>query len=188
MDLEIINRYVQNKTRCDIHSTAVIGDREYTFSFQEIPGIMLGMVLPEGTRPLSTYSAKIKYPDENRPDVILTAPDDETINFLYNRFGDRITEKELPDILQGIQMVLRRMNPASVFYQNGVIHCEVSDVFWFDYSTVALDDHIYNMMYALCLDNTLLLGGFCCLQKYRNQWKILVLQMLETIAAVEEKV
>lgn len=188
MDLEIIDHYIQNKTNGDIRSTAVIGDREYTFSYQEIPEIMLGMVLPEGIRPLSTYSAKIKYPDENRPDIILTVPDDETINFLYNQFDDRVTEEDLPDIFQGIQVVLKRMNPGSVFYQNGVIHCELSDVFWFDYSTVALDDHIYNIMYALCLNNTLLLGGFCCLQKYHKQWNILVLQMLETIVAVEEKV
>ena len=188
MDLEIIDDYIKNKTSCDIASSVVIGDKEYTFLYQEIPEMMLKMMLPKGIIPLSSYSKKIKYPDENRPDIILTVPDDETINFLYDRFKDRITAEELPDILRGIQVVLKRMDPASVFYQNGKVHSKLSDVFWFDHSTVALDDHIYNIMYVLCLYDTLLLGGFCCLQKYRKQWKGLVLQMLDTIVPVEGKV
>lgn len=182
MDQEIIKKYMQNKNCYDINESVVIGEKEYTFVYQEIPQIMLKMMLPKGTIPLSSYSTKVKYPDENRPDIILTTSDDETINFLFNQFKDIITKEELPDISQGIQMVLKRMYPASVFYQDGIAHSELSDIFWFDYSTVALDDNIYNIMYVLCLNNTLMLGGFCCLQRYRKPWKKLVLQILETIA------
>lgn len=88
MDQEIIKKYMQNKNCYDINESVVIGEKEYTFVYQEIPQIMLKMMLPKGTIPLSSYSTKVKYPDENRPDIILTTSDDETINFLFNQFKD----------------------------------------------------------------------------------------------------
>ena len=75
MDQEIIKKYMQNKNCYDINESVVIGEKEYTFVYQEIPQIMLKMMLPKGTIPLSSYSTKVKYPDENRPDIILTTSD-----------------------------------------------------------------------------------------------------------------
>lgn len=185
-DLKIIKEYVQNKITCDIKATVIIGDREYTFSQQKIPEIALNMVMPDDMIRMNTYSIKIKYPDENRPNVILTVPDDETVNFLFTQSED-VVQEELPDIAQGIQAVLKRMNPGAAFYKISDIQSELSKIWWFDYSTVALDDDIYNIMYLFCLNGTLVMGGFCCLQKYRKQWKPLVLQMLETIKQEEMK-
>lgn len=188
MDLKIIKEYIQNKTICDIKSAVIIDNREYTFSQQEIPKMMLSMVLPDGMDIMNSYSIKIKFPDENRPDVILALSDDDTINFMFSSIEEDVFEEDLQNILQGILMVLKRMHSGATFYQTGNIQSELSNIWWFDYSTAALDDDIYNIMYVLCLNGILIIGGFCCLQKFRKQWKPLVLQMLETVTRREENV
>ena len=188
MDIKIIREYMQNKTVCDIKSIVFIDNREYIFTRQEIPEIMLSMVLPNEITYMNPYSTKIKFPDENRPDVILSIPDDDTTNFLFSSMDDEVFEEDLQNISQKILIVLKRMNAGATFYQTGNIQSELLNIWWFDYSTAAIDDDIYNIMYIFYLNDILIIGGFCCLQKFRKQWKPLVLQMLETITVCEENV
>ena len=144
------------------------------------------MVLPDIMMEMGLYLIKMKYPDENRPDVILMLDGDETINFLFTQFEDSVQPEEIEDIIHGIQSVINRMNQGSTFYQNGKIKAKLVDIYWFDYTSVAIDDDVYNIIFAFCLNETLVLGGFCCLNTYRKQWKILVLQMLETLIWMEK--
>lgn len=185
-DIEIIKEYIYNKSTDMNNSTTVINGRSYTFSQQRVPEMPVFMTLPDGIVLMEPYCQKIKYPNENRPDVILTVPTDETVNFLFTQIKEFVTEQDIPDVLQGIQSVIKKMHANSLIKQTGEIPAKLSNVCWFDYTVAAMDADIYNIMYILSLNDTLFIGGFCCLQEHHKQWKPLILEMIATITEEED--
>lgn len=181
-DKKHLENYIQYKQAKDITvSDILIGENTYSFTLQSVPNLPISMFYPEGFEEMSAVSARAKYPSENRPDIILTNPADETVNLLFTQTKDAAASEDIPDIVQKLQTVIKRMNAGVVFHQTGIIETELGNIGWFDYGSSALDDDLYNLMYTLCVQDTLLIGGFCCLREHQRQWCPVVLQMLKTI-------
>lgn len=186
-DKVYIEKYMQEKQKRNIFSGELfIGGNRYSFIRQPVPKLPISMFYPKDFIEMSSMSAKVKYPDENRPDVILTHPVDETVNFLYTKFGQGTTSENIPNVIIGIQAVMKRMNSSIIIRPSEQIETKIGSIEWFEYMSPALDEDIYNLMYTFCLEDELYIGGFTCLREYRKQWKPIVLQMVETIACVEE--
>lgn len=133
-DKKYLENYIHYKQAKDITvSDILIGENTYSFALQPVPNLHISMFYPDGFEEMSAVSARAKYPNENRPDIILTNPADETVNFLFTQTRDAATSEDIPDIAQKLQAVIKRMNAGAVFHQTGTIDTELGKIGWFDY-------------------------------------------------------
>jgi len=185
-DKKHLENYIQYKQAGDITASYIlIGENTYSFTLQPVPKLPISMFYPIGFEKMTAASAKAKYPNENRPDIILTNPADETVNLLFSLTKDAVTSDDIPEITQKLQTVIKRMNGGATFYGAGQIESTSSKIGWFDYISPTLEEDVYNMMYTLCVHDALLIGGFCCLREHQRQWQPVVRKMLETITLRE---
>lgn len=93
-------------------------------------------------------------------------------------------ENQLPMASKQMRMIIQRMNPANIFFEEGQDVTDFSYPFcWFDYKSYALDDQIYNFMYLMLLSEKIILHGcFNCKFELGKEWKDIVQQVIKTIA------
>lgn len=148
----------------------------------------ISVIVPESWTDMTPEIAKLKYPYENRPPVILT-DDTAAINFTVNH---------LPQVLQPDGLVLfgkmmkkftDRMTKAR-FLEEGLMEAPNSDLSksWFDFITKGMDDEIYNLMFFASLQGRVLIISFNCLQKDQERWKPIAFAMLKTLKAAGPKI
>ena len=92
-------------------------------------------------------------------------------------------ENQLPMASKQMRMIIQRMNPANIFFEEGQDVTDFSYPFcWFDYKSYALDDQIYNFMYLMLLSEKIILHGcFNCKFELGKEWKDIVQQVIKTI-------
>ena len=186
-DIQNIDEYIQEKQESliSIHNEVIIGAKKYSFSYQEVLDGAISMYLPEEIAPMNGLSIKLKYPMEDRPEIILTTMD-ETVNFLFTPTDFEFSAMEAKSTIDGFRTVIKRMNPSFTIRESQLLHTEQDkEIYWFDYRSPVLETELYNLMYVTEIRGTLLIGGFNCLSEHRHLWKTLVLQMLKTISVRE---
>jgi hypothetical protein len=193
-DIQNITEYIQNKQKLQIsiQNEVIIGGRKYTFSRREVHSASLSIYLPTETILMSDASTNLKYPMADRPKIILTTID-ETTNFLFTPTNHQFSPTEAKDTTDGFRAVIKRMNPSLSISEPQLISTERGkEIYWFDYSSPVLDTELYNLMYFMEansqeINNTLFIGGFNCPAEHSAVWKILFLQMMESITIIEEE-
>lgn len=76
-------------------------------------------MLPEGFVDMPPEMARIKYPSEQRPQEI-RMNGDGTVNFTFSLFEAGLEEQQIEDALGQFKSVIRKVNPAFVFYDLAV--------------------------------------------------------------------
>ncbi len=150
-----------------------------SFREREIIKDMFWMWLPDGFGPLSKELARLKYPNERRPDIIYTNTE-TTVNITFSHKPDKLDEgqeEEIRDCMAGIVM---RLHPETLITEKDVAEAGGHRMAWFDFTTPALDTDIYNLMFFTSLKGRLLMGGFNCFDSDQEDWKELFIQMLGT--------
>lgn len=165
----------------------IIGDTAYRFARRAVPQLPISMILPINITIMDINSVKEKYPVENRPDIALTLPHDETINFLYTLTDKPTSNSDILEILKNFKKVIKHLQFGSTFYESDLIQAEISPIGWLDYKNTVLGKAVYNIMYLLNLEGKLLICSFCCPYKDRQDWKPLVLEMIKKIRYIEKK-
>ena len=140
----------------------------------------VSIMIPERFGIMDAAKAKIKYPSENRPQLIYSDASCR-INLLFNLMDEPLQETEILNRMLDYRAVIKRTNPANVFYEWKILKRNEGKVGYFDYKSYAIDDDIYNIMFVTNVQDKLLLGAFNCPLTHKKDWKLLVLQMLNTI-------
>lgn len=165
----------------DIRKGKVLADGQVLeFREREIIKKMLWMWLPDGFGPLSGEMARLKYPNENRPDIIYTNPG-TTINVTFSHKTDRLEEGQEEEIRDYMGEIVQRLHPSSEIIEKNTAEAENCRLAWFDFVTPAIDTDIYNIMFFTSLQGRLLMGGCNCLDEDKDVWKELFVQMLGTV-------
>ena len=90
-----------------------------SFREREIIKDMFWMWLPDGFGPLSKELARLKYPNERRPDIIYTNTE-TTVNITFSHKPDKLDEgqeEEIRDCMAGIVM---RLHPETLITEKDV--------------------------------------------------------------------
>jgi hypothetical protein len=159
---------------------AIIDDVRIAFCEREIVKDKLFMTIPVDFELMSTEMAKIKYPNENRPQIIYT--DEEgaiTVNFTL--MDAELTDEEITEASQALQQVIQRTNPLVKIISNNVITANGISIGHFDFVSPAIDDDVYNKMFIFPIDGQFTLGSFNCLHIDMVRWIDIVEQMLFSI-------
>ncbi|MBQ9989549.1 MAG: hypothetical protein IJP31_01190 [Lachnospiraceae bacterium] len=143
-----------------------------TFSIS-LPKIM-------GTMPMEY--ARIKYPSEFRPQILLTTPElDVNLGFtLFNEFGS-----EVKAVAERIMRGIKRAYPDYPIYPGKGIR--EGKGYFFSFRSHALDSDVYNMSLVMKLKDRLLQGSFNCIYQQHTEWRKIVLMLWETIQEWEEE-
>lgn len=130
--------------------------------------------------------AKIKYPSVDRPQIIKTS-EDGGINLTFSTFKQMLNSEDVEDYIKGLQSTIKHMQPANVFFQHKVITLDTTTVSWFDFKGYAFDDQVYNFMYVLSTEKETILATLNCPFDLAYIWKLILLQMIETIQCDNKK-
>ena len=170
----------QAKQMHNINNSVTIDGIAYTFAEREFPP-GFSMVVPESIEELAPELARIKYPHENRPQIIISN-EDATVNFAFNYIGRGA--ESLEKRLASYRSLIKRLHPSDVFFSSEIYKLHNGlEIASFDYCSTAIDIDIYNINFFADLPDNELLGVFNCPIDSKANWELLVREMILTIKA-----
>lgn len=145
----------------------------------------VSIMLPDTFVDMPHEIAKIKYPSEQRPQVI-KMNNDTSVNFTFSLYDTPFNERQIESALSQFQRIILKVNPAFIFYDFIII--EEKNIGWFDFKSYGLDEQMYNVMYITPIEGKLMHGIFNCMYRDILEWKDAVRQvMLSVVDLTQEK-
>ncbi|MCI6813183.1 MAG: hypothetical protein MR922_12430 [Lachnospiraceae bacterium] len=158
------------------------------FSRKYFGGQKFSLFLPEELQEMSESKQKIKYPNWNRPKLILSDRyGNATLAFSCLPLMREQKDKEVEDTLKEIQQEMKKRWKQQVFYETGVVKTGELKVAWLDYRGFCLDESLYSLLFLFFLQEEMILGNFHCSFVDYDRWKPIVLKLLETIETRREE-
>jgi len=154
----------------------------YTFSQREISPAF-SMVMPENFDTIDDTLSRMKYPHDNRADIILSNQD-TTVSMAFDSMV--VEPKELNSRLKEYKWQIKKPNPNNVFFSESILSLPSGlSVACFDYLGTAIDDDIYYFNFFTDLPDGELFGSFSCPARLQKEWEPLVRQMIQTIKPLQ---
>ncbi|WP_425448051.1 hypothetical protein [Dethiothermospora halolimnae] len=162
-----------------------IKDRYYQFKETSFLEDRVRMYIPEDFEDMKKEIMDMKYPSIHRPKVIKT---DETnsVNITLNPIDSDLTEELVGRLKDSMKVMIKKTNPASVFYADGIEKVEDKNIGYFEFKSPAIDDFIYNIMFVFELDKKTVIGTFCCMYDDYIHWRNIGFEMIKTIRVVKK--
>ncbi len=112
------NGYKQG-VQVDIYHGLIVREIQYLFERKELIAGKVSVVLPIVFEDMNENMKKLKYPAEGRPQYIKTSLD-TTVNLCFSLLDQDITENQVPYLKDQMKMLLMKMQPANIFFENGL--------------------------------------------------------------------
>lgn len=185
--LDYINAVEEKEARKDIKNGPVkIGERYYEFEERDFFDEKLKMYIPKDFEDMQEAARKFKYPSENRPEII-KCNEDGSIAVTFKLVDSPLTEKYIDQLKDTMKMINKRLNPANVYFDEGTLEVEEKNIGYFDFKSSAIDDFLYNFIFLLALQGKTVMGTFSCSYSEYDEWKDVVVEMVNTIKIKEEE-
>lgn len=140
----------------------------------------MAMKLPKEFTDMPSEFAKLKYPSEQRPQII-KMNEDGSVNLTLSLYQDKLKKEEIEDCISNMKAVVERMHPANLFFEQQVLEEDELKVGYFDYKANALDSDIYHILFVTSIGGQTMLGAFNCRLVDRELWQKIALQMIISI-------
>lgn len=182
LDEQIIELRRREKTSSeDIHGEGVTINGELvkfqeTLLFKE----KMSIWLPESFVNMPAKIARIKYPSEQRPQIIKTDLLGST-NFAFNLFDQPIKPAQMQSAADGMQSILKKVNPANIFYESATEQLGGSNLSWFEFKGHGIDTQIYYIVFLTSIGGKLMHGMFNCAIADMEAWKPPAFQVIRSI-------
>ena len=183
MDQQIIaaQRKQEYEAHQDIFAGEVwIGAEKYVFSPREFFDGRLSVWIPESFKFLPKELAKLKYPMEQRPPVILTN-EDTTVNIALSLFDAPFSAEMVEQATNTYKAMMHQMNPSYAFIDTKFLPMEKNRLGYYDFLSRGFDASLYQLFAFTCIDKKMLHFIFNAPAKVMNDWKGLALQILQSI-------
>ena len=185
--LDFLNEVEKREAKKDICSGPVkIGDRYYEFEEKEFFDGKVKMYIPKDFEDMPQDARKLKYPSESRPEII-KSNEDGSIAVTFKIIDSPLDEERVEELKDGMKMIIRKTNPANVFYEDGVLEVDSKNIGFFEFKGYAIDDSLYNIMFFLEFEGKTLMGTFSCKYKECKEWRDIAFLMIKTIKVVKEE-
>ena len=167
--------------------TGFIVDREKVeFERKVVIEDKLTMKLPTDFTEMDCAAAKLKYPSEQRPQIIFTDPSG-LINFWITPTEEILKEEAIENVRDQMFAMVQRLNPGIKPQQLGVEIVSGKTVAYVEYSNPALDGKVYNLMFLFSIDQKMTMACFNCLTKNAKYWQKPMLEMLKSMEFTSDK-
>lgn len=138
------------------------------------------MLMPRSFEPMSEERMKVKYPNENRPAVVLTN-ETGTVNIAFSHTGAPMKPKELDEARKAMDKAFHRMYPSAKWFRSEI--ADINERAWFvlELRTPALDSEIRNIMLGSSLDDRMFLISINMTEELEEEWLPDARRMMESI-------
>lgn len=144
---------------------------------------MMEIALPKGWKQMPKEYARVKYPSEFRPQMIMTT-EDLGVNMGFTVFPEAIQYGDAGKITERMQAAIHRSNSDySMLSRESLPKIKGS---WFAFRSHAMDSDLYNMMLIASVDMKTVQGSFNCPYKDYMKWKKVVLMIWDSILGLKE--
>lgn len=138
------------------------------------------ILLPTSFVDMPQKIARIKYPSEQRPQIIKTDLLGST-NFAFNLFDKEIKPVQMQSAADGMKSILKKVNPANIFYESGTEPLGETMLSWFEFKGHGIDTQIYYIMFLTSIGGKLMHGIFNCAVADMEAWKEAAFQVIRSI-------
>lgn len=184
--LDFINATEEKEARKDICNGPIkIGKRYYEFEEKVFFNEKLKIYIPKDFEDMSIEARKIKYPSESRPEIIKCNEDGSTAITL-NIIDSPLDEERVEELKDGMRNMIKKTNPANVFYEDGILEINSKKVGFFEFKGYGLDDSLYNLMFFLEFEGKTLMGTFSCIYGEYEEWRDIAFQILRNIKVIKQ--
>lgn len=147
-----------------------------TFLFEDKMSVML----PKSFDDMPMELAQIKYPMEQRPQVIKTNEITD-INFTFSLVEQPLTNDKVESITDYVYQVFQTLQPVNDYFEKKMEKVGTLCIGWFDFKSHGIDDTIYNLMYYIPIEGKTLQGIFNCPMCVSELWKPVALQVMKSV-------
>ena len=138
------------------------------------------ILLPTSFVDMPQKIARIKYPSEQRPQIIKTDLLGST-NFAFNLFDKTIKPVQMQSAADGMKSILKKVNPANIFYESGTEPLGETMLSWFEFKGHGIDTQIYFIVFLTSIGGKLMHGIFNCAVADMEAWKEAAFQVIRSI-------
>lgn len=177
--VEILNMHKKG-TSGSIEEGYNIKENIYYFKKHDLFDKKVQVMLPEVFVDMPENLRNIKYPNINRPPIIKTNMQ-EGMDFTFNILPYAPEMKTSKITARYIKGILKKLNPAFQFFEEGNEVIDNSEVSWFDFKSFGIDSDMYNFYYYLDLKEAVLHGIFNCYLKDKENWKTVAKDVMRSI-------
>ena len=183
--LDFINAAEERELRKDITNGPVkIRKRYYEFEESEFFDEKLKIYIPKDFTDMSLAARKLKYPSESRPEII-KCNEKGNICITLKKINSPLEEENVEKLKNGMKVIIRKTNPANVFYEDGVLEVDCKNIGFFEFKSYAIDDSLYNIMFFLEFEGKTLMGTFSCIYNECKEWREIAFQVIKTIRIIK---
>ena len=138
------------------------------------------IMLPASFTDMTMEMAKLKYPMEQRPQVIKTNEGTD-INFTFSLINQPLVNSQVKQVRDSLKKIIKRVRPDMRFMEEGLEETEERTIGWYELTYNGLDEKLYNIMYFTPVDGKMMHGIFNCPIREAENWKPVVFQLMRTI-------
>ncbi|WP_297429471.1 hypothetical protein [Clostridium sp.] len=184
--LDFINAVEEKEARKDIKNGPVkIGNRYYEFEETAFFYEKLKMYIPKDFEDMPEAVRKLKYPSENRPEII-KCNENGSIAITLKLIDSPLDDEHVEELRDTMKLIDKRLNPANLYFDEGILDVDKKKIGYFDFKSSAIDDFLYNFIFFLELQGKTIMGTFSCAYGECEMWKDVVLEMVNTIKINKE--
>jgi len=159
-----------------------VGGKRYHFAEREILAAWIQVRMPSEFIEMPSAFARVKYPSEDRPDIITTSFD-LSVNFAFSLLSEPASDEGLTINRNASREAMQKVFPQNTYMESQADYTKESRLYtWFDYYGPTLDVDIYTVNAFTRIKQRLLHIMFCCAKSDSEHWKPAVLEMLSSIA------
>lgn len=163
---------------------AVIDGETVSFAPRKLLQEKIQIILPTNWGDLPLEMAKLKYPYEARPPIILSDPT-MALNFTVNHTITPLKKDaiNIASLVSDMKMMTDKCLKAR-FFEDGLVENEDNGIVvgWYDFSVSGLgNEDLYNFVFATSLDNRALILSLNCPDQRRARWKSIAQDILLTL-------
>lgn len=144
------------------------------------------MMLPKNFVPMSQEKAKVKYPSEQRPEIILT-DETGTINIMFQYMEGEENNATIENFRNQIFGMMKRVNPGIKEQEIGLVDVAGKQIAYVEFSNPVMDGKLYNLMFYLAVKGKPLMGSFNCRTKEMKYWRSAAFEMMQSIEMAESE-
>lgn len=141
------------------------------------------IMLPESWKQMPKEYARIKYPSEFRPQIIITTLD-LSVNLGFTVFPTAVQSDNPDTMAERVRAAIYRSNPNFLMYP--CENLEEASGCWFGFRSHAMDSDLYNMMLLTIAGKRLVQASFNCPYKDYIKWKKVTLKIWKSIIELKE--
>lgn len=160
----------------DIYGKVSIKNQPLLFEDSTLFNNKMKMRLPKDFVDMPEGMAKLKYPSENRPQLIKSNADG-SVNITLSLLEQSVTPEQVGLCLEQLKGVIKKVNPANIFYQEDNKILETTTIGYFDFKSYAIDAPLYNLVFIAAIENKLMMGIFNAPFDDYEDWDSIALQM-----------